>query len=122
MAARSQHGAATFGRQEVADTTGTRYPTRPSRLKTLYVFDDYKLVEPALAEGFPNDKRIVHECRLLLGSVTHKTDTRWLNSMPDQWSVNAEMYREGVMTERPFPEVLVHGAIYFQGRESFRDA
>ena len=51
------------------------FPHCPSRLKALYIFDDYSLVERALAEWYPSEEKIVHECRLLLGSVTHKADT-----------------------------------------------
>lgn len=100
----------------------TRFPHRPSRLKTIYVFDDYSLVQRALAEWFRNEEKIIHECRILLGSVTHRADAAWLNASPDQWAVNAEKYWEGAMTEKPFPEVLVHGALYFPAWESFNDA
>lgn len=99
----------------------TRYPHRPSRMKTLYIFDDYSLVQRAQMEWFPNEKKIVHECRVLVGSVTHKADTTWLNALPNQWTVNAQKYWEGVMTAAPFPEVLVHGAIYFPDWESLRE-
>src|SRR5258706_11733769 len=58
----------------------TKYSTRPSRLKSLYVFDDYDLVERALREWFPNERKIPHECRLLLGAVIYKADTAWLNA------------------------------------------
>jgi hypothetical protein len=98
-----------------------RFQHRPSRFKALYVFDDYSLVQRALSEWFPNEKKIVHECRILLRSVTHKADTVWLKASRDQWAVNAEKYWEGAMTAMPFPEVLVHGAIYFPGWESFND-
>jgi hypothetical protein len=100
----------------------TRYSHRPSRMKTLYVFDDYSLVQRALMEWFPNKNKTVYECRLLLGSVTHKTDTVLLNALPNQWAVNAVRYWEGAMTDTPFPEILVHGALYFPEWESFDDA
>jgi hypothetical protein len=87
-------------------------------LKTLYVFDDYSLVERALAEWFPRERRVVHECRLLAGSITHKADTAWLNAQPIEWASNAESYWGGATTQNPFAEVLVHGAIYFPCWES----
>lgn len=99
-----------------------RYPHRPSRLKTLYVLDDYSLVTRALTEWFPDEKKEVYECRLLLGSTTHKADTLWLNAPQEGWLASAEKYWEGVMTDTPFPEVLVHGALYFPEWESFSDA
>lgn len=99
-----------------------RYPHRPSRLKTLYVLDEYSLVTRALAQWFPNESKEVYECRLLLGSVTHKADTLWLDAPQETWLSSAEKYWEGVMTETPFPEVLVHGALYFPGWKAFSDA
>lgn len=99
-----------------------RYPHRPSRLKTLYVFDDYKLVERALIEWFPNEHRAVHECRVWSDSNVHKADSTWLNALPKEWAVNAEKYWGGGMSEKSFPEVLVHGILYFPGWEDFSDA
>ncbi|PLK49559.1 hypothetical protein C0V76_03735 [Uliginosibacterium sp. TH139] len=99
-----------------------RYPTCPPRLKSLYVFDDYALVERALREWFQNERKVVRECRLLVGAVTHKADTAWLNAHPAQWAQFAERYWVGEMTDNPFPEVLVHGALYFPEWESFGDA
>lgn len=104
------------------DIRRTRYPHCPSRLKTLYVFDDYSLVQRALNEWFSNQNMTVHECRLLVGSVIHKTDTNWLNTWPDEWPVSAQKYWEGQLSNNPFPEVLVHGALYFPGWESFPNA
>lgn len=104
------------------DIRRTKFPYHPSRLKTLYVFDDYSLVQRALDEWFPSEEKIVHECRLLQGSVTHRADTVWLNSLPIQWAEYAGRYWDGSMSETPFPEVLVHGAIYFPDWEMFSDA
>ena len=97
----------------------TRFPTRPPRLKSLYVFDDFALVERALREWFTNEPKIPHECRLLIGAVTHKVDTVWLNANSEQWRENAVKYWEGTMTANPFPEVLVHGALYFPDWQKF---
>lgn len=68
------------GEQVFEEIRKTKYPTRPRRLKSLYVFDDYSLVERALREWFPNERKVPHECRLLLGAVIHKADTAWLNA------------------------------------------
>ena len=97
----------------------TKFPTRPPRLKSLYVFDDFALVERALKEWFTNEPKIPHECRLLIGAVTHKADAVWLNANPEQWRENAVKYWEGAMTASPFPEVLVHGALYFPDWQKF---
>ena len=97
----------------------SKYPTRPPRLKSLYVFDDLRLVERALREWFPNERKIPHECRLLTGSAIHKADTAWLNANQEQWRENADKYWQGAMTQNPFPEVIVHGAIYFPDWQRF---
>lgn len=104
------------------DIRRTAYPSRPSRLGALYVFDGYSLGQRALTEWFPNETRIVRECRLLLDSVTHRADTAWLDAPPDAWAANAYRYWDGAMSATPFPEVLVHGAVYFPGWELFSDA
>jgi len=97
-----------------------RFPHRPSRLRALYVLDDYSLVVRALAEWFPSERRVVHECRLLAGSVVHRADAVWLDAPRREWASNAEKYWGGVETEQPFPEVLVHGGIYFPRWEFFK--
>jgi hypothetical protein len=98
------------------------YPHLPSRLKTLYVFDDISLVERALNEWFSAEEKSIHECRILTNSITHKADTTWLNCSEPQWRTNAERYWNGEMSETPFPEILVHGAIYFPGWEEWANA
>lgn len=59
---------------------------------------------------------------MLAGSVIHRADTNWLNSSPNEWPVAAQKYWEGQMSNTPFPEVLVHRALYFPGWESFPNA
>lgn len=98
-----------------------KYSACPSRLKSIYLFDDYSLVERALAEWFQSAQKTVHECRVLTGSVIHKADTVWLNSFPDGWEVCANNYWAGRMSGSPFPETIVDGAIYFPGYERFPD-
>lgn len=100
----------------------TNYPTRPPRLKTLYVFDDYSLVQRAINEWFVGGNKVAHECRLLLGSITHRSDAVWLNARPENWQVSAHNYWQSRMSGDPFPEVLVHGALYFPGWEEFPSA
>ena len=84
-----------------------------------YVFDDYGLVERALKEWFPNELKTPREYRLLLDAVTHKADTVWLNANSDQWMQNSEKYWQGEMTQSPFPEVLIHGALYFPDWQTY---
>ena len=89
-----------------------RYPSLPPRLKSFYVFDDYALVERAMKEWFQNEARAVHECRVLSISNTHKADTVWLNCAQNKWDECANNYWAGLMSEHPFPEIIVHGAYF----------
>jgi len=84
-----------------------------SRIKTLYVFDEYSLVERSQVEWFQHDPKEIHECRIIKGSNFFRADTIWLNCSQDQWQERASRYWNGEMTDDPFPEVLVHGALYF---------
>ena len=95
------------------------FPTRPSRLKSIYLFDDYGLVERALTEWFKNEPKAVHECRVLAESTVHRADTAWLNCLPNDWEDCANKYWSGMMSVSPFPETIVDGAIYFPTYESF---
>ena len=67
----------------------TRFPTRPSRLKTLYVFDDFQFVERAQSAWYSDEPKVAHKCHLLVGSVTYRADTFWLNSHQNKWSRNS---------------------------------
>ncbi|MBC8462319.1 MAG: hypothetical protein H8D67_30485 [Deltaproteobacteria bacterium] len=100
----------------------TGFPACPPRLETLYVLDEYRFVERAQKKWFLNDPKEVHEYRILIGSITHRADTVWLNSLPEQWRDYAQKCWNGEMSQNPFPEVLVHGALYFLDWETFPSA
>jgi len=103
------------------DIRGNKYPMCPPRLKTIYLFDDYVLVEKALNEWFQGEARTVHECRILSSSIIHKADTVWLNCYKNNWEECANKYWSSTMSDSPFPEVRVHGAVYFPGFANFPD-
>ncbi len=108
------------GKEEVFEKVRKEaYPMHPSRLKSIYLFDDYSLVERALAEWFSNEQKTVHECRVLFGSAIHKADTTWLNCYPNDWQECAKKYWAGTMSDNPFPETIVDGAIYFPAYGAF---
>jgi hypothetical protein len=92
------------------------FPHLPPRIKTLYVFDEYSLAERAQAEWFQNDPKEVHECRIIKGSNFFRADTIWLNGSQDQWQERVSRYWNGEMSDNPFIEVLVHGALCFDRR------
>ncbi len=99
-----------------------QFPEKPSRLKSIYLFDDQSLVERALREWFPNEAKAVHECNVLVDARTHQADTTWLNCLPAEWEQCARKYWAGVMSESPFTETIVDGAIYFPKYRSFPSA
>jgi hypothetical protein len=110
------------GKEEVFERIRkSEFQTHPSRMKSIYLFDDYSLVEKALAEWFQNDPKIVHECRVLVGSTNHTADTARLNCLPIDWEACAKRYWGGLMCDHPFPETIVDGAIYFPEYKSFPD-
>ena len=95
------------------EVRGESFPARPSRLKALYVFDDESFSKRAQQEWFADETKVAHECHALARSIIHHADTFWLNAHPDQWRDYANKYWSGEMSENPFPEVLIHGALYF---------
>lgn len=101
------------------DVRRTSYPACPSRLKTLYVFDNRGFADRALAEWYSSEPKVAYECRVLAHSVLHRTDAAWLNYSRDQWPACAHRYWRGEMSQNPFAEVLVHGALYFPDWQEF---
>lgn len=57
--------------------------------------------------------------RLAHTAIVHRCDAELLNAVQNKWSENAVQYWEGKMTAAPFPETLVHGAIYAVDWEQF---
>lgn len=89
-------------------------PNLPSRSKSLYVFDREDLAQAAMAQWFPRERRSLIRTRVVAGSAMHRADARWLDCVDaGMWEGHASCYWRGIMTEQPFPEVLVHGAVFF---------
>lgn len=108
------------GKEEVFEKIRKReFPTQPSRMKSIYLFNDYSLVERALTEWFQNAPKSAHECRVLVNSAIHIADTAWLNCLPNDWEACARRYWGGLMSDHPFPETIVDGAVYFPEYKSF---
>lgn len=74
-----------------------RYSALPMRLKSLFVFDDYSLVERAQRGWFSNSPNLVYECRVAEGSITHRADAQLLNAHSEEWEENASLYWSGSM-------------------------
>lgn len=96
-----------------------RFSTLPPRLKSFFVFDDKALADRANAEWFKNENRAVHECRLVLGSIIHKADAKWLEAPSEHWKESAEKYWSGGLSDSPFPEIIVQGYLYFPDWKEF---
>ncbi len=91
------------------------FPCRPSRRKALFLFDELNAARLAQEVWFPNETRYLLESRVVLPSLVHTADTRWLDTYEHQWESAARNYWSGVMTDNPFAEVVVHGMAYFPG-------
>ncbi|HLZ06262.1 MAG TPA: hypothetical protein VKR55_29435 [Bradyrhizobium sp.] len=95
------------------------FPLLPSRLKSFYCFESHELADRAAREWFGSEARIIIEARLAHNARIHRCDAKLLEAKQDQWHVNAERYWKGEMTQSPFPETIVHGAIYTPAWETF---
>lgn len=97
------------------------YELLPSRLKSFYCFESKELADRAARDWFGDEQqaRVALVVRIAASARYHRCDSKLLESIKDQWNVNAERYWKGEMTSSPFPETLVHGAIYFPDWETF---
>ena len=96
-----------------------RPPALPSRLKSFYCFESKDLAERAAREWFGNELRTPLELRIATTARVHRCDAKLLEAPEVDWQMSAERYWKGEMTEKPFPETLVHGAVYFPDWEQF---
>ena len=97
------------------DIRQVEFPCLPSRRKALFLFDELNVARLAQKVWFPNETRYLLKSRVVLRSLVHRADTRWLDTYEHQWQSAARKYWAGVMTDDPFPEVIVHGMAYFPG-------
>lgn len=91
----------------------------PPRLGALFVFDDYALVEKAQEDWYKGEERPVYECRLWVASSSLKADARWLDARREDWPDAARKYWAGEMSDDPFPEIVIKGALFFPDWENF---
>jgi hypothetical protein len=91
----------------------------PSRMKALYCFEKRELADRAAREWFGNEARLTLKLRITTTALTHTGDAMLLEAREQDWQDAAEQYWKGKMTDRPFPETVVQGAVYFPDWESF---
>ena len=91
----------------------TKFPSKPSRMKALFLFDDLDAAMKANERWFAEEGRRLLKARVLSGAQTHKGDSRWLDSYEHEWESKAMKYWAGKMTDAPVPEVILHGTAYF---------
>lgn len=95
------------------DVRNHSYPHLPTRIKALYLFDDYRLAEEAKTKWFAGEDRVARECRIFVDTIIHRADASWLNTTPDQWQDAAHSYWKGEESNAPFMELVVKGWLYF---------
>lgn len=91
----------------------SEYPQKPSRMKTFFLFDERTTALRVRENWFAGEERHLLKARVLRGSLTHKGDSKWLDSFENDWETNARRYWAGEMTEDPVPEVILHGVAFF---------
>lgn len=86
-----------------------KYPEKPPRLGSFFLFDDPALAKAKNQEWFQG-KRILCKVQLLQGR-TFKADSFWLNCKPENYEENAQKYWSGEMNQNPAPEIIFDGMI-----------
>lgn len=86
------------------------YPSLPSRMKSLYLFDNEELAITKNKQWF-DSKRVIIKVEVAKGSTIHKADAIWLDCNTSQYQVHAENYWAGNTTPSPCWEILVHGVV-----------
>lgn len=93
------------------------YPERPSRLNAFFCFPSVLYAERAIVEWFGGAKKEMLDLHIVDGAAIHTADSKQLNATPDQWEEMAHKYWSGDLTDDPFLETIVHGAVFFPGWE-----
>jgi len=96
------------------------YRPKPTRLKSMFLFDSEQLAQKAIESWFQNERRKLHECKVASDASIHKADTYWLNCNEEDWIEFAHKYWTGEMSNSPFQEILVNGALYFPEWRDFQ--
>ncbi len=96
------------------------YPTRPTRKRALFCFDEEELARRAKDLWFPTENRQLVKVRLTEETNAFRADSRWLDSVEADWAANTDQYWHGRMTEHPLPEVIVNGLVYLPEWQSFK--
>jgi hypothetical protein len=93
----------------------------PSRLKSFYCFESKELLDRAAREwfGIKAGARDPLAVRIAASALVHRCDAKLLETAQDQWQTSAMRYWKGEMTSAPFPETIVHGAVYLPDWEQF---
>ena len=95
------------------------YPSRPSRMKALFCFENREFALRAKQEWFHEEDCRLVEIRIEKSANSWRADSKWLEGDASTWSSNAEHYWRGDMTDNPFPEIIIDGLLYFPEWETF---
>jgi hypothetical protein len=93
-------------------------PALPTRLGSLYFFDDHEEALRAKNEWFSQEARLLVRAHLPEMTVRHRADANLLERAPREWEAAAAAYWRGTMTDTPKPEVLVAGPVWFPDWEA----
>lgn len=95
------------------------FPARPSRLNALYLFMSKADVDLAMASWWRGEQRIICSLRVPKVSILHVADTRLLDARAEDWEENARKYWDGIMSDNPFPEAILHGLAFIPNIDGY---
>jgi hypothetical protein len=114
------HGKANDPKEVLWEVVRERsYGQLPSRFKSLYCFESNELASRAALEWFPEQHRLLLEMRIAETAAFHRCDAQLLETPQSEWEDSAERYWRGEMSDKPFPEIIVDGPVYFTNWAQF---
>lgn len=90
----------------------------PSRLGSIFVFDDLDLANKANATWW-HGKRIILPTNVIEARSISRYDSKHLDTSAHEWEDAARKYWSGILTAAPTPEILVDGIVQLYGWEPY---
>jgi hypothetical protein len=85
----------------------------PTRNGSLFVVAKEEAARFICDHWFHGQNRHIIATRILRDSTMFEADANWLECTEKDWEDSARKYWAGEMSDQPFPELLVHGCVYF---------
>ncbi len=96
------------------ETRATHYPQKPSRMGGMFLLLSREDAEQAQRNWTFGSRMLLRAIILPTeGLKLHVGDSKWLNTLKDEWPEAAHRYWSGAMSDAPLREIIVHGQVYF---------